>query len=214
MTFATMGTVVSVRICGGDGRADAAADAAPASARLDALDRMKNVFRRWDEQFSLYRPDSELSWVASGDIRLTDASGGLRACYALALGWRDRTLGVFTPHRSDEVIDLSGVVKALAIDEAGAALCSSGFRDWSINAGGDVLVSGAPEDRIEVWEPTSFRQVSVFAADIVTADALATSIVAGGEAALHDLTARFAVDVLAVLPGGQLLTTPGLRRVE
>lgn len=277
-TFATMGTIVSLRLRDlGDqpGRGETA----PATA----AQLVETVFRRWDEQFSLYRDDSELSRVARGDIRLTAASEPLRNCYALALEWRDRTRGVFTPHRADGVIDLSGVVKALAIAEAGTALTHSGYSNWSINAGGDVLVSGEPADRDEAWEsadsampighrlaapaspsrypewvvaivnpfdrgdliarvplrhplravatsgsaergehiwtardgePSAFRQVSVFAADIVMADVLATTIVAGGEAALTDLTERFAIDVLAVLREGQLLATPGLRRAE
>ncbi|TFD25386.1 hypothetical protein E3T27_11625 [Cryobacterium lyxosi] len=106
-TCATMGTVVSLRLGGSAGDVDSA-----------AVEVVKSVFRRWDEQFSLYREDSELSRIARGDIRLTEASQSLRTCYALALDWRERTQGVFTPHRADGVIDLSGVVKALAIAEA------------------------------------------------------------------------------------------------
>ncbi|TFD59980.1 FAD:protein FMN transferase [Cryobacterium suzukii] len=236
-----MGTVVSVRL--GDSDADAA-------------ELVGTVFRRWDEQFSLYREDSELSRVARGDLRLTAASQSLRDCYALALNWRECTQGVFTPHRADGVIDLSGVVKALAIAEAGAALTACGQANWSINAGGDVLVSadaghpewvvaivdpgnrgdviakvplghplravatsGSAERGEHIWtalngEPSPFRQVSVFAGDIVTADVLATAIVAGGEATLNEMTERFTIDVLAVLRDGQLLATPGLRRAE
>ena len=254
LTFATMGTIVSLRLGAADSQHDA-------QALADAAQRVETVFQRWDERFSLYREDSELSRIARGDIRLTEASESLRDCYALALDWRDRTQGVFTPHRADGVIDLSGVVKALAIAEAGTALTASGLTNWSINAGGDVLVSGAlvrgdsmhpesvvaivdPFDRGEliasvplryplcavttsgsaergehIWtalngEPSPFCQVSVFAVDIVTADVLATAIVAGGEATLNEMTARFAVEVLAVLRDGQLLATPGLRRAE
>lgn len=251
LTFATMGTIVSVRLTD-----FSTVPGRGAEARSDAVELVETVFRRWNAQFSLYRADSELSRVARGEIRLTDASETLRNCYALALDWRDRTRGVFTPHRSDGVIDLSGVVKALAIAEAGAALTARGHENWSINAGGDVLTTGVPSaaqpdwvvaivdpmDRSEViasvplrhplhavatsgsaergehiWTvggPAQFHQVSVFAGDIVTADVLATAIVAGGEAALADLTARFAIDVLAVLPDGRLLATPGLRRAE
>ena len=237
LTFATMGTVVSLRL-----------------ENADAVDLVETVFHRWDKQFSLYREDSELSRIARGDIRLTEASQSLRTCYALALDWRERTQGVFTPHRADGVIDLSGVVKALAIAEAGAALTARGSAYWSINTGGDVLVSGDaghpewsvgivdPSDRGEliasvplrhplravatsgsaergehIWtalngDPSPFRQVSVFAADIVTADVLATAIVAGGETTLNEMTERFAIDVFAVRRDGQLLATPGLRR--
>ena len=244
-TFETMGTVVSLRL----------ADTVAGQRRLgEGLATAERVFERWNERFSLYSPTSEISLVASGHVRLTDASEELRSCYALALDWRDRTGGVFTPHRADGVIDLSGVVKALAIEEAGVALTSIGCESWSINAGGDVLVRGMPSadaqwvtsivnpvDRHDVlasvpmsgafpavatsgsaergehiWTPavelSPFRQVSVFAADIVTADVLATAIVAGGESTLNESTAGHAIEVLAVLRDGQLLATRGLRQ--
>lgn len=269
LTFATMGTIVSLRLPDiGD------EPGLGGAARAHAVRVVETMFRRWDEEFSLYREDSELSRVARRDIRLTEASESLRNCYALALDWRDRTHGAFTPHRADGVIDLSGVVKALAIAEAGVALTQRGLTNWSINAGGDVLVSGEPGEGLEsgegleawetspgmvpdwavaivnpfdrgdviasvplrnplravatsgsaergehIWtvlngELSPFRQVTVFAADIVTADVLATAIVAGGEATLNDMTERFAIDVLAVFRDGQLLATPGLRRAD
>jgi thiamine biosynthesis lipoprotein ApbE len=50
--------------------------------------------------------------------------------------------------------------------------------------------------------------VSVAAPDIVTADVLATAIVAGGDAALDELTSREPIDVLAVRRDGTLTATP------
>ncbi|MBC7441543.1 MAG: FAD:protein FMN transferase [Ramlibacter sp.] len=248
-----MGTVVSIRL-GADAGADAGAGADADAAALEARAAVEDVFRRWDEQFSLYRPDSELSRVNRGDLRLTQASNTLRVCYALALDWRDRTDGVFTPHRADGAIDLSGVVKSLAIQEAGDMLAARGAGDWSLNAGGDILVrghqaqgqawlaaivdpadrqavlasvplalplravasSGSAERGEHIWSTVDggvspYRQVSVFGRDIVTADVLATTIVAGGEAALNRSTETFEIEVLAVLRDGSLLATPGLR---
>jgi thiamine biosynthesis lipoprotein len=53
--------------------------------------------------------------------------------------------------------------------------------------------------------------VSVAASDIVTADVLATAVVAGGRGTLDAVTARWDVDVLAVTHDGALLATPGFR---
>ncbi|KRE21275.1 hypothetical protein ASG80_13810 [Agromyces sp. Soil535] len=238
-----MGTVVSVR-------ADGAADVVARSAAVAA-----SVFDRWDRRCSLYRADSELSRVARGELAMTDAGTELRDAYALAVAWRARTGGAFTPHRTDGVIDLNGVVKAVAIAEAGEAIRAMGVAGWGLDAGGDVLVSGPradgspwlvgivdPWDRHEllsavalgedrravatsgvaergehIWAPTDgidavFVQVSVAAADIVTADVLATAIVAGGEAALDELTSREPVDVLAVRRDGTMAATPGWPR--
>lgn len=141
-SFASMGTVISVA-----GSPDEA-----------TLTQIREVFARWDERFSLYKPDSELSRLARREFPLTKASTELREAYALAQTWRAETEGAFTAHRPDGFIDLSGVVKALAIAEAGEVLRASGLAQWCVNAGGDLLGSGAsfvvgivdPDDRGEL----------------------------------------------------------------
>ncbi|WP_353816022.1 FAD:protein FMN transferase [Agromyces sp. SYSU T00266] len=244
--FEAMGTVVSVR----SGASGAGADAATAA--------VVEVFARWESRCSLFDPSSELSRIGRGELALVDASADVRDAYALALHWRDATDGAFTPHRGDGLIDLNGVVKALAVEEAGEALDRAGLAGWAINAGGDVLVAAAtvgpdgggppigivdPSDRStllsridldpprrravatsgsvergdHIWTlpgsgPSPFVQVSVAAADLVTADVLATAIVAGGPTALDDSAGRHDIDVLAVTSDGGLLATPGWPR--
>src|SRR6195952_1619291 len=119
--FETMGTVVSIE----------------PPLRVTEIEQ---IFSDLDARFSLYRPDSEISRVADASLRLVAASPELRDAYARALEWRSLTGGAFTPHRPDGVVDLSGIVKALALDAAGALLVNAG--DWILNAGGDVLTSG------------------------------------------------------------------------
>ena len=119
--FETMGTVVSIE----------------PPLRVPDIEA---IFHELDERFSLYRPDSELSRIARGSLALMDASPQLRDAYARALEWRSLTAGAFGPHRPDGVIDLSGIVKALAMDAVGRLLFDAD--DWILNAGGDILTSG------------------------------------------------------------------------
>ncbi|AMM34237.1 thiamine biosynthesis protein ApbE [Sinomonas atrocyanea] len=268
-TFVCMGTVVSltVPVRPGDGL----------QADLDRLEAatavVEDQFAALDAQFSLYRPDSEASRIARGELTLLQASPLMRDLYADAVRWRRRTEGAFTPERPDGLLDLSGLVKGYAIDEAGRSLAALGLHDWCLNAGGDVLVSGSPapspagaspwlagivdpadrrtllgayplgpqpparlaqpparlalatsgsaERGDHIWtvglrgpsgpRHAEFTQVSVAAQDIVTADVLATAIVAGGRPALDAVTAHWDVDVLAVARDGGLLATPGFR---
>ena len=214
------------------------------------LDAVRAVFDHYDVTYSLYRPESELSRVAAGTLSLADASSELRATYASALEWRAATRGEFTPHRPDGVIDLSGVVKALAMDRAGAELVGSGASNWCLNVGGDVLVSGSdddgdpwsigivdPHDRAtlltsaelrgsrracatsgsaergdHIWtvgaDRPVFVQASVVADDIVTADVLATAIIAGGPADLDQICAAWDIDALTIDRDGNLRMTP------
>jgi thiamine biosynthesis lipoprotein len=128
--FETMGTTVSLR-----------SRLPMADAVFDAV---AGVFTAHDRRYSLYRPQSELSRVASGALPLIEASDELRITYAAALEWRSRTGGAFTPHRPDGVVDLSGTVKAAAMRDAGEVLALAGVSDWCLNVGGDVLVGGGP----------------------------------------------------------------------
>lgn len=274
-TFNCMGTVVSLTVPSTSGEDELVA----ATAVVEQL------FAGLDETFSLYRPDSEASRIARAEIMLPDASEDMRRLYADAVGWRLVTEGAFTPERPDGVLDLSGIVKGHAIGEAGTSLLALGLRDWCLNAGGDVLVSGSPvpasagagttvsgsrepwragivdpadrrtliagyplgghpeaklalatsgsaERGDHIWAAgggtgagrgpgtvagggraaPAFRQVSVAAADIVTADVLATAIVAGGMPMLDRATDGWDIDVLAVRAGGGLVATAGFRR--
>ena len=241
--FETMGTVVSIQTVGLS-RSGGSGD----PATLAAVER---VFAEYDAEYSRYRTDSPATRIADGRLSLTQASEGHKAMYAAAVAWRNATGGAFDPHRADGSIDLAGIVKAAAIDAAGALLDRAGVTDWCINAGGDVLVRGAaegmqadervpwgvgiahPDDRRSllmslalsgtrravatsgtsergehVWrsDPEArYRQVSVVADDIITADVLATAILAGGEPTLHEAVHTWAVAVVAVTSTGDLV---------
>lgn len=232
-TFTTMGTVVSLR------------------AVYDTpVGDVEAVFADADARFSLYRPESEASRIARGELTLTAASEQMRTAYTESLQWRTATDGAFTPHRPDGVIDLAGTVKATTMAHAARLL---GDGEWLLDVGGDVLTSplgswrvgivdpgdrrallcvvplgdgrraiatsGVAERGEHVWrrpvEPgdVPFVQVSVIAEDIVTADVLATAILAGGTPTLDTVTDRFGVDVLTVDATGALLVTDRLRRL-
>ncbi|MFJ5958732.1 FAD:protein FMN transferase [Paenarthrobacter sp. NPDC092416] len=78
-----------------------------------------------------------------------------------------------------------------------------------------LATSGSAERGEHIWgvgtARPEFVQVSVAAQDIVTADVLATAIVAGGTRTLDLAVDRWGVDVLAVGRDGTLLATPGFR---
>jgi thiamine biosynthesis lipoprotein len=234
--FATMGTMASVVQRG-------------RAIDPEILADLESEFAEWNARYSLYRPDSELSRVASGQLNMMDASARLRETYALALDWRAATGGAFTANRPDGVIDLSGVVKALAMSRAAELLVARGAEGWGINVGGDVVISGDstwtigivdPADRGEfitslvlsgsrracatsgiaergdhIWSvnsATEFVQATVLADDIVTADVLATAIIAGGSETLDLVCRAHPIDVVTVDTAGEVRMTPGAVR--
>jgi thiamine biosynthesis lipoprotein len=79
-----------------------------------------------------------------------------------------------------------------------------------------VATSGGSERGEHIWlggshSAADFAQVTVVANDIITADVLATAIVAGGIPALNALASQWPIDVLAVDHTGSLSATPGMR---
>lgn len=78
-----------------------------------------------------------------------------------------------------------------------------------------LATSGSAERGDHIWTSSAgvseFGQVSVAAADIVTADVLATAVVAGGMSMLNRATDRWDIEVLAVKNDGDILATPGFR---
>lgn len=139
-----MGTVVSLLLPRGADEHDTDADAADVDVEVEAI--LVQIFAGFDRRYSLYRAESELSSIAHGSLSLAGASEELREVYAAALEWRSSTGGAFTPHRPDGVIDLNGIVKALAMQAAADALVLAGFQDWTLNVGGDVLSAGRQPD--------------------------------------------------------------------
>jgi thiamine biosynthesis lipoprotein len=235
-TFETMGTVVSLRL-------------RTTALEYEAMRRLRNVFEEYDARFSLYTSDSELSRVADGQLTLAHSSVELRETYAACIQWRSATNGDFTPHRPDGVIDLSGIVKALAMNDAATHLDTLSPQGWLLDVGGDILsrgnnepwrvgivdphirgellcsvtsspqwaavaTSGTAERGDHIWrtDPSAaFVHVTVLAADIVTADVLATAILAGGRAGLDRAVRSHPIDVITVDRAGRMLVTPRLR---
>ena len=234
-TFTTMGTVASLRAGG------------VTSALLEAI---VAACLRIDRLFSLYLPDSDLSRLARREIGLWKADPAVTDAYAQAIEWRSATHGNFTPHRPDGTIDLSGIVKAIAIADVGDVL-DAHSSSWLFSVGGDVLArgdregepwqcgladpagsdallgslvltpghraiatSGTTERGDHVWRTDRtnlFRQVTVAGPDIVTADVLATAILAGGRDQLDRAVAEWPIDVVAVTSDGEILATGRIR---
>jgi thiamine biosynthesis lipoprotein len=113
------------------------------------------ALERWEAVFSLFRADSELSRVNRSPAPVLAVSPPFADALAVALDVAADTAGLVDPTlcgRWSEVVlsgrmlarppglrlDLNGVVKALAVDEAAAALDEPGF----VSVGGDLAVCG------------------------------------------------------------------------
>jgi FAD:protein FMN transferase len=113
------------------------------------------VFEEWEDAFSLFRPESELSRVNRSPaavltvsplfaralgvaLEVAEETGGL-VDPTLAGRWREvRLAGRMLSRPPGLTLDLNGVVKSLAVDAAAELIAAEGF----VSAGGDIAVRG------------------------------------------------------------------------
>jgi FAD:protein FMN transferase len=111
----------------------------------DTIEATWNELRRADTIFSTYKEDSEISRLNRGELALEDAHPDVREVLARCEELRVITAGYFDAGRVlEQGIDPSGLVKGWAVDRAGELLDAAGARNYSLNAGGDIRLRGAP----------------------------------------------------------------------
>ncbi|MEV8070909.1 FAD:protein FMN transferase [Streptomyces sp. SID8381] len=127
-----MGTVFSFDVRGGE----------PEAVRAALREAVADL-HRVDEVFSTYRPDSEVSRLARGE--LTVAQCDPRVAEVLALGAEaERMSDGWFSLRYQGRLDPTGVVKGWAAERAARLVAAAGASGVSVNGGGDVQVLGSP----------------------------------------------------------------------
>jgi FAD:protein FMN transferase len=165
---------------------------------------------RWvDEAFSTFKPDSEVSRLDRGELRLEEAHPEVRRILARCDELRRETGGYFD-HRADGRLDPSGLVKGWSVDRAAAILEAAGLRSYAVNAGGDIRLRGGalPGDtwRVGIQHPLVRDRI---AAVVETRElAVATSgTYERGEHIVDPHTGRPPAGVLSVTVTGPELAT-------
>jgi thiamine biosynthesis lipoprotein len=145
----------------------------------EALDGIFGWLDDVDATFSTFRHDSEISRLGRGELREEECSPRVRHVLALCDDLCRTSGGYFDArhYRPDGVVDPTGLVKGWSIDEAAAMLEEAGARNYCINAGGDVMVSGetAPAMPWRVGVRHPFERDRVAAVLSLAAGAVATS---------------------------------------
>lgn len=174
-----MGTVVTLDI-----RDDSSSDA--------LVERVFDWFRQVDTRFSAWKPDSEVSRFGRGEVDEAGLSADLRQVLATCEQVRITSGGAFDirRHRPDDQPDPTGLVKGWSVDRAVAILEAAGSTDFSVNAGGDVVVRGHPEPgrswRVGIQHPALTDRV----AGVVSGTDLAIATSGTYERGQHILDAR------------------------
>jgi thiamine biosynthesis lipoprotein len=128
----------------------------------DDIDDLFEWFGRVDELFSTWRPETEISRLARGEVDIAGTQPEVRAVLAACAELKRETNGAFdievarkveTLEPGQAAIDPSGYVKGWAVEEGARRLTAAGARNFSIGAGGDVVVRGGPDpgDTASAW---------------------------------------------------------------
>lgn len=106
------------------------------------IDEAFAELRRIDAVFSPFAPDSAVSRINDGRLRIDDASAEVQDVLARCERYEAVTGGFFSAWRGP-VLDPSGYVKGWAIERACAILDAHGHGAYFVDAGGDVRTRGA-----------------------------------------------------------------------
>ena len=109
-----------------------------------ALDEAFAWFRHVDETFSTYKPNSQISRFARGEVALEDCERDVRWVLRRCEELRSATRGYFDAWASG-TIDPSGLVKGWSVEVASSMLADRGSNNHCVNAGGDIRLRGEPE---------------------------------------------------------------------
>ena len=193
-----MGTVVSL-----DLRDDDVPD--------DVVDAALASLHDVDRRFSMWKPDSEVSRLARGEVDESQVSADVREVLRLCEDLRLASGGVFDARRwrDDGLLDPTGLVKGWAAERAALILDAAGADRYSLNTGGDAVVRGEPEPgrgwRVGIQHP---RQRDKVAAVVAISD-LAVATSGAYERGQHIVDARTGQppsDVLSMTVIGASLT--------
>lgn len=126
------------------------------------LDKVFDYFTYVDKKFSTYKTDSEVEKINRGEIGRKDYCKDMKQVLDLCEKTKMQTKGYFNILHKGR-IDPSGLVKGWAIYNASKILKKMGFKNFYVDAGGDIQVSGVNAKgkkwRIGIKNPFNEREI-------------------------------------------------------
>lgn len=101
-------------------------------------------FTEVDKKYSPFKTDNELAKINTGELKLTEASQEMQEIFRLCEETKKLTDGFFDIFHEGRY-NPSGLVKGWAIKQAVELLKKRGLKNYYVDAGGDIEVSGLNE---------------------------------------------------------------------
>jgi FAD:protein FMN transferase len=126
------------------------------------IDQVYDWFQTVDERFSTYKDSSEISQLNKGLITIEQASDQMKLILNLAEKAKQDSKGYFEIKHKGR-LDPSGIVKGWAINEAAKLIQEAQYKNFYIEAGGDIQVRGRNAKgqawRVGIKNPFNFNQI-------------------------------------------------------
>ena len=126
------------------------------------FDKIFAYFEYVDRKFSTYKNESEISLLNRQEITLEQSSEDMQTIFMLAEQTRQETDGYFDIARNGKY-DPSGIVKGWAIYNAAEILRQAGFKNYYVDAGGDIQVYGKNDEgqdwRVGIQSPFNPKEI-------------------------------------------------------
>ncbi len=133
---------------------------APNAATINSVfDYLNQV----DARFSTYKADSEICAFNRGEVLPANLSSEMKEVLRWAAITREQTQGFFEIRKPDGSLDPSGIVKGWAIRNAARLIKQEGFKDFYVEAGGDIQAEGLNAEgqiwRVGIQSPFNSRDI-------------------------------------------------------
>ncbi len=116
-----------------------------------------------DKKFSTYKDDSEISKINRNEISENDYSTEMKEVFALSTETEKMSDGFFNIKSKNGSYDPSGLVKGWAINNAAKILVDKGFKNFYVEAGGDIQACGKNKDgqnwRVGIRNPFNQNEI-------------------------------------------------------
>ena len=120
------------------------------------------ILHEADLIFSLYKPESPLSRLARGETSVAECPPVVDEIWQACEAWEKTTDGWFSAFNAENTFDPSGLVKTWAAKLAAEYVLEQGMTDFTLNAGGDVMIADGVTEAID-WRMGISKPVSIAA---------------------------------------------------
>lgn len=119
-------------------------------SRPELFEEVFDYFRYVDQKFSTYKDDSEITAINKKEIKENNFSDDMKLVFKLSEETKKITNGYFDILTPNGSYDPFGLVKGWSIFNASHILKNKGIKNFYVEAGGDIQVSGK-NNKNEKW---------------------------------------------------------------